>query len=636
MLGMKKFLIAAFAIPVILTLFAVRANAAVVEKQYDRTYTAQDTSVQVSETKTIKITEPSMYIPAGSEETFIIFNPIDGDPAQSEKLQQTLNSIKIFDNSGFKLSYSSETTAGKNLLITIRFPIDIYYGTNYQVTLQYISYGLLIKSGAIRDMYIPAFEKDYQFLTSNTKETVTTIAKIPSEFGDINFASPDVPVTKDGNFSIINYPEDKLVGATGWIQIGKTQYYSFKINQPYTPSTTIPFPYNTYKVLLPRDIKSGNVTQKVYFTKISPDPTSIYEDKDGNLIAEFKVPSTASGNIIVEGYGVLDDNTSYDPNASGILSDVNKSEFSSELASAKYWESGSIEIQQAARDIKGNETNVYKLVQAAYKFVVDKINYDDVKKFGLNERQGALKTLRDGAGVCMEYSDLFIALMRAMGVPARGAFGHGYSAVDYLSTQDNTINHQWAEVYIPGINSWIPVDTTWGENGPALIGGDLNHFYSHVATVDPDTPSTTEVTFYGSMSIPERDNDIEPVEKSFIDSQSDALTSEDLLKKFPATNSPLQTFRDLLTSLNLFVYTINQKIDNRLTNVISDAYTRSIVSTILELAPVMLFVLLSLTYAKKKQKMKFQMKSTLLKTTSKIENKVASNLLPTTKTTSNS
>src|SRR5690606_15061332 len=169
---------------------------------------------------------------------------------------------------------------------------------------------------------------------------------------------------------------------------------------------------------------------------------------------------------------------------------------------------------------------------------------------GINTRQGALKTLRGGAAVCMEYSDLFIAIMRAMGIPARGAFGHGYSAIDYYSTQDNTINHQWAEVFVPGINSWIPVDTTWGENGPALIGGDLNHFYSHVATINPNSPSLTEVTFYGFMDIPDRETEIEAVEKKHIET-SNSLSESDLLTKYKSAGGVEELISSSRASFNL-------------------------------------------------------------------------------------
>src|SRR5690606_15091570 len=118
---------------------------------------------------------------------------------------------------------------------------------------------------AIRDLYIPAFAQDYIFENNNSREIVTTTAKIPVDFGEINFIVPEVGIKKQDNFWLVEYPQQSLVGENGWIQIGKTQYYTFKINQAYKPSTSIPFPFNSIKVVIPRDIQTGEISQKVYF-----------------------------------------------------------------------------------------------------------------------------------------------------------------------------------------------------------------------------------------------------------------------------------------------------------------------------------------------------------------------------------
>src|SRR5260221_5126070 len=494
---MKKFLTIIAFIALGFLLKPSTIHAYVIEKQYDRTYELNEDYVQITEKKDIKVIQNNLYIPPGSEEGFTIFNPIQNDPDVKEKVQKTLDSIALTDNFGNKLDYTTESTDNGNLQIKIKLNTGIYYNQTYSINLSYRSYGLVIKSGALRDLYIPAFAKDYVFEDDQSKETISTTIRVPKIYGTINFVRPTATIQDDGTNRKINLTQDQLLGHTGWIQIGIKQFYSFKISQPYTSSTSIPIVYNSYKLVIPRSTDAGPVNQKVFFTKITPEPYQIVEDKDGNLIATFRVPATDNGNIEIEGYAELDENNSVDYKTSGNLSDIPASIVANNTMPAKYWESDSQEIKDAAAQIKGTETNVYKLIAKTYEYVVGKIDYSEVKKFGLNQRQGALATLKGGAAVCMEYSDLFIALMRAMGVPARAAFGTGYSALDYTTSSSDAINHQWAEVYVPGINSWIGVDTTWGENGTEIIGGDLNHFYSHVASVNPETPSTTEVTFYG-------------------------------------------------------------------------------------------------------------------------------------------
>jgi hypothetical protein len=156
------------------------------------------------------------------------------------------------------------------------------------------------------------------------------------------------------------------------------------------------------------------------------------------------------------------------------------------LQPAEYWEVNAPAIKQVAAAEANGEDDIYKLVSNVYKSTVDSIDYSEVKKFGINQRQGALTTLEGGAAVCMEYSDLYLTKLRALGVPARATFGYGY---DSKLGSDSQEAHQWVQVYFPKFQKWVSVDVTWGESGVDILGGDLNHFYTHVAHEDPNTPS---------------------------------------------------------------------------------------------------------------------------------------------------
>ena len=511
---MKKFFILT---ATLLFFFSLKTtvHAYILEKNYSRVYEVNDDYALVHESKNLNVISSDYYIPSGSLEGFTIFNPIQNDPQQATKLQQTLDSIQLTDNYGNNLSYTSETTGNGNLNIRITISSGIYYSQPYTINLTYKSYGLVIKSGAIRDVYIPAFSKDYVFEDAQSKETVSTEIRISDTFGNINFTLPQTNVNRQDNNWVINYNQQDLVGKTGWIQVGTKQFYSFKINQPYSSSTEIPIVFNTYKIVLPRDVTQTIITQKVYFSKIDPLPYTIEQDENGNNIATFKVPANKNGNIVIEGYAELNQNDSINLKGAGTVADIPKDVIDKNTSAEKYWEVDAQQIQDTAKQIKGDETDVYKLVEKTYQFVVQKINYDEVKKFGLNQRQGALVTLENGSGVCMEYSDLFITLMRAEGIPARAAFGTGYSALDFDTSSSDAVNHQWAEVYLPSVQSWVEIDTTWGEGGRELIGGDLNHFYSHVASAGPETPSSTEVIYFGkSAEFQERDMKVSAISRN--------------------------------------------------------------------------------------------------------------------------
>lgn len=542
-----KNLLCLITIIILFGIFTNKVNAYVIDKTTDRVYEVKDDYLEITETRTINILESSWFIPSGNIEGFTIFFPLGKDPQKDNKQQATLSSIQINDSDGRTLSFNSENTANGNLILTATIPKDINFGSEYKITLKYNSYGLMLKSGNLRDIYIPAFSKDYTFLTDNYKETINTLIRIPKTFGNINFSSPQGNISEEGEFRNVRLSQEQLIGETGWIQVGTTQFYSFDIVQPYNKTSDIFFTQNEYRVIIPRDVSAGPVKQKIYFKEISPSPSHIEEDKDGNLIAVFNINSNTEGDIRISGFAEIEQDNAVDINNSGKVSDIPIEVINSNTSSAEFWESDSELIKQTAKEIIGGvdpkTLSVYEIAQKTYSYVVNKIDYSNVKRFGVNERKGALATLQGGAAVCMEYSDLFIALMRANGVPARAGFGFGYSALDDIFSSENAINHQWAEVYFPSIESWIAIDTTWGENGNELIGGDLNHFYTHVASISPNKPSTAEVQFYGVINdIPARESKVVAIDAL---PQNPGETESEIISKYKDTST-----KNLFTSVN--------------------------------------------------------------------------------------
>jgi transglutaminase-like putative cysteine protease len=68
------------------------------------------------------------------------------------------------------------------------------------------------------------------------------------------------------------------------------------------------------------------------------------------------------------------------------------------------------------------------------------------------DTQSALDTLERKKGTCSEYTNLYIALLRCQGIPARFVHGMVYKGM----------NHAWAEVYLEGAG-WLPVDPQGGK-----------------------------------------------------------------------------------------------------------------------------------------------------------------------------
>jgi hypothetical protein len=120
------------------------------------------------------------------------------------------------------------------------------------------------------------------------------------------------------------------------------------------------------------------------------------------------------------------------------------------LAATEFWPSDDPVIVAGARKItRGKETAEDK-VQAILEWLAPNKNV----KFGgpiTGSRWGVKKVIQQRFGQCWDFSDCFITLCRASGVPCRQVGGWLYG----------TSGHIWAE-YLDGDNGWKQVDPTGG------------------------------------------------------------------------------------------------------------------------------------------------------------------------------
>jgi len=97
------------------------------------------------------------------------------------------------------------------------------------------------------------------------------------------------------------------------------------------------------------------------------------------------------------------------------------------------------------------EHEYHGMAREIYDFVVNHLTYKLQ-----TEEKGALWALKNRKGDCSEYSYLFVALCRAVGIPARVQAGFAFSSY----TEETENGHMWAEYYLKGYG-WIPVDASW-------------------------------------------------------------------------------------------------------------------------------------------------------------------------------
>ena len=93
----------------------------------------------------------------------------------------------------------------------------------------------------------------------------------------------------------------------------------------------------------------------------------------------------------------------------------------------------------------------------------------------------------------MEFTDLFVALARAAGIPARAVNGYAYTANSSLRplSLKQDVLHAWPEYYDRQKQLWIPIDPTWGNTTGGVDffnSTDLNHFTFTLLGLDSEYP----------------------------------------------------------------------------------------------------------------------------------------------------
>lgn len=205
--------------------------------------------------------------------------------------------------------------------------------------------------------------------------------------------------------------------------------------------------------------------QRVESWVSNPQPLKITEDKSGNKLAHIRLKEkiTPGKSVTIQ---VKCKVQIYTISCKPVTSTFEKYDKESALykkytAPETHIESDNQKIKEKAAEIAGDIDDCYLAAKKIYEFVISYMSY-----VRLDRCRGALYALEEKKGDCSEYSDLFIALCRARGIPARTVHGFTYS-----SSGDQL--HDWAEIYIPG-TGWIPVDATWGRHGKDYFGTITN------------------------------------------------------------------------------------------------------------------------------------------------------------------
>lgn len=331
--------------------------------------------------------------------------------------------------------------------INLNFPHPAVGKNNQKkFTLTYSINNLAQKKGKTWEVNLPVAAADTSSQISLT---------VPSAFGTLSYSSQKpaltTPVGDKLEFQFTTTDSQRQI----LVAFGNAQLFDFNLNyhlQNKQSQTVV------QAISLPPDTAS----QKITFAKIDPTPQQITVDDDGNWLARYTLSPSSTLDIQVMGQAKI---TEPKINYPSILPD-------GETKTDTYWPTTDPQITAIAATLA--------TPRSIYDYVVATLNYN-YTQINTARRQGALNALANPNGaVCTEFTDLFITLARAKGIPAREIEGFAFSNNPKLKpVADQTdVLHAWPEYWDQNLHHWIAVDPTWGKttNGIDYFDDlDLNH-----------------------------------------------------------------------------------------------------------------------------------------------------------------
>lgn len=368
-----------------------------------------------------------------------------------------ITNIVASDSAGVIKTNVSKVKDGYNMSLAFNKKA-LGLGSSLPFNLSFDTTNIAKHTGKIWEINIPGISNPSEF------SGFTVHVNAPSSFGSPTIIKPSVI----GKNLIFNKSQLGKSGIS--IAFGEGQIYDF--NLTYHLRNTNVYPIKTEIALPP-----GTNYQKVYIDDIVPKPSNVTLDQDGNWLAQYSLAPTEKKDVKVIGKAEIFLNPKNDK-ADNPANYIKKT---------SNWQSEDPKIKQIALELKTPE--------AIYNYVVKTLKYDFKRAADDKKRFGAVSALNNvNSAVCLEFTDLFIALSRAAGIPAREIDGFAYTENSKLRpisyVQD--VLHAWPEYYDSQKKAWIMVDPTWG----STTGGvdyfnvmDFDHFAFAIKGIDDSYPA---------------------------------------------------------------------------------------------------------------------------------------------------
>ncbi len=410
---------------------------------YNVTYTVLDSGITKANFK-ISLTNKTSDFYASSYNVQLGFEDMKNVRVTDPKGTITPVVTKVENGHILDLSFNEKSIGKDSKMI-----FDIYFETPE----------IAAKIGKIWEINVPGVSEVSEFNSFNVEIIV------PDEFGSPTYVKP---VKSDND---LKFSKEELGKSGISLGFGKKQIYNFDLL--YHLKNTNLYPIDT-EIAIPMTTNY----QTVYISNIDPEPIDVDIDKDGNWLAKYKMLPSERKNVRVKGAVEI----SLAPKEV-LLSNSEK----------KLYTRPTLNWQTENPEIKKNAANL-KTPRAIYDYVISSLNYDFKRVEKQLPRLGAAQALaKSDSAVCREFTDLFVAIARSAGIPAREVNGYAYtqnSKQRPLSLIQDIL-HAWPEYYDYDKKTWVMIDPTWGNT----TGGvdyfevlDFDHFAFAIKGIQDDYP----------------------------------------------------------------------------------------------------------------------------------------------------
>ncbi|KKT50992.1 MAG: transglutaminase-like protein enzyme cysteine protease [Candidatus Collierbacteria bacterium GW2011_GWB1_44_197] len=348
---------------------------------------------------------------------------------------------------------------------SISFPFSskvVGKNKKHTFTIEYDTTDITTKSGNTWQIDIPRLEPD-----ENVSEQ-TVILTVPSGFASPAYIDPKPDII---NGNVYYFSGQKISNKSISAIFGKTQYYQGTLNYHLVNSENDRI---RTEISLPPDTSY----QTVYYQNINPKPEEVVRDNDGNFLAKYTLSPGEKKDIVVSLIVKID----FTPKPTSHQPSDNLT------AKNSIWNfDNGIFNSQELKNLK-TPKSIYDFVTDKMKYDYEKINREKSVRFPAAE-----SLINFQSAICTDFANVFVAIARKSGIPARELEGFAISENPDLKPRSLTqdVLHAWPEYFDKAKSTWIQIDPTWANTTRGIDYFnklDFNHIVFVIHGENPDYP----------------------------------------------------------------------------------------------------------------------------------------------------